>query len=77
MAKTWRSATAAVRELAIARGLTYSRLSAETGIPKTTLFRFLCNDEGVHSRTLDTLLQHFGLRVVEAPPKRRRRKKGG
>ena len=72
--KTWDSMSEAIREMTAASGLTYSDLSKQTGVPKSSLVRFLNRECGLNLTTADILMKHFGLAVIERP--RQRPKKG-
>jgi plasmid maintenance system antidote protein VapI len=74
MQRTWNTVTEALQEKLVESGKTYYELSEETGVVRSSLIRFLNGNTGLQSATIDKLLQHYRLKIVEAraKPKRRR-----
>lgn len=56
-------------------GITQAEIARETGITKGALSRFMSGQRDMTLRTLETIAQVIGVRLVVGRP--RRRKKGG
>ena len=62
------SLTDQLRHAVLNCGKTQYRVAIETGLDKTTLFRFLNGERGISSEKMDILGEHLGLRIVADKP---------
>ncbi len=69
MPKTWMPSEI-LRQRIRQSGRTYREMSDATGLHLPTLWRFLNGRGGLQLSTVDRLFELFGLRVVEAPPRK-------
>ena len=76
MSQTWLSTRDALTQMIADCGLSWDRLSQETGVAKPCLHRFYHYDRGLGTANTDRLLHYFNLIVTEAPATPRPRKKG-
>ena len=56
-------------------GLTYRELAAKIGLPLCSTWRFLNGRGGLNISSIEKLMAHYGLAVVELPARRSRRGK--
>ena len=75
MPRTWDSTAEALRAKLVETGMSYHQLSKATGVNRPSLIRFLNGNTGLQGVTIDKLMAHFNLVVVERPPKRPKHKK--
>ena len=72
MADTWVSTREALTEMIAGCGLSWDKLSEETGVGKPSLYGFYHYAHGLSTPNTDRLLRYFGLRII-APNKRKAR----
>jgi plasmid maintenance system antidote protein VapI len=65
-----------LRQKAIDTGLSYLELQRETGVLRQTIMRLVEGRKGIRSEAIETLMDYFGLEVVEAKRPRKRPAKG-
>ncbi|MDZ7619600.1 MAG: helix-turn-helix transcriptional regulator [Patescibacteria group bacterium] len=71
MPRTWNTTHEALTAKLVEDGKTYRELTAATGVPWPSIIRFLNDRGGLTGATIDKLMEHYGLTIVEPPTKRR------
>jgi len=71
--KTW-NLSEILRQKMGEEGLSYSALAHKLGLPIYSTWRFMTGQAGLNLRHIERLMEHYGLCVVEAKPKRQKGK---
>ena len=71
--KTW-GLTEILQQKMAEEGLTYRELAAKIGLPLCSTWRFLAGGKGLNISSIEKLMKHYNLAVVELPVRRKKTK---
>jgi len=71
--KTW-GLTEILQQKMAEEGLTYRELAAKIGLPLCSTWRFLAGGKGLNISSIEKLMKHYNLAVVELPVRHKKTK---